>query len=271
MLTTTEEQIKAEFEAVKTGSVERVKKLKDFAFVHFKEREDAIMAMKKKDGSTIDGAVVEVTLSKPVDKNNSKFMPPQQILNPLHPQLVGVIDPAELNLLQALHGMASTHSIIPAFPQTLTFTDSASNIQYQIANPHFQLPITNIPNGQLQSPLMSQNQMLLGINNMLQDQGSFVSTVSNGSKPGGRVRTTAGARVAGGIHRPVYYNSVKGVNGGGIKRQLSGEDVLHDFYSGVKPVPMLPLNTNGFTKYSTKAPFQVNLSNETNKIFMCKF
>jgi len=37
MLTTSEEQIKAEFEeVVRVGCVERVKKLKDFAFVHFK-------------------------------------------------------------------------------------------------------------------------------------------------------------------------------------------------------------------------------------------
>ncbi len=44
MLSTTEELIKEQFEAIKKGSVERVKKLKDYAFVHFKEREDAVNA-----------------------------------------------------------------------------------------------------------------------------------------------------------------------------------------------------------------------------------
>jgi RNA recognition motif-containing protein len=46
MLSTSEDQIKDEFEKIKKGSIERVKKLKDFAFVHFKEREDAVNALK---------------------------------------------------------------------------------------------------------------------------------------------------------------------------------------------------------------------------------
>ena len=45
MLTTSEDTIKREFEKFKEGSVERVKKMKDFAFVHFKNREDALRAM----------------------------------------------------------------------------------------------------------------------------------------------------------------------------------------------------------------------------------
>ncbi len=217
------------------------------------------MGMKKKDGATIDGAVVEVTLSKPVDKNNVRFAQQQQLLNPLQQQqqLLGIVDPAELNLLQALNGMASPHSSIPAFTHTLTFTDPASNLQYQIANPHFAaatLPMSHIPGSQLQPSILSQGQMLVGISNLLQDQGGLIS----GSKPGGRMRATAGSRGAGGVHRPVYYNSAKGVTGGGVKRQLSGEDALHDFYNGVKPVPMLPLNTNGFVKYAAKPPTQVS-------------
>ena len=51
MLGTTEELIKIEFEKVKPGGVERVKKMKDFAFVHFREREDALYAMKRMDGN----------------------------------------------------------------------------------------------------------------------------------------------------------------------------------------------------------------------------
>lgn len=272
MLTTSEEQIKAEFEAVKAGSVERVKKMKDFAFVHFKEREDALFAMKKLDGSTIDGALVEVSLSKPVDKNNYMRFPPQ-LTSPTQQQLLAqCMDPADLNLL-----LASTHSInhnnpqqlqhaqnIPFLPQTVAFTDPATNLQYQIPNHHFQTlahmqPMqnfatnSNISCQQLQSPILSQNQMLVGIGNLLQDPNSL--NLTNIKPPGGRGRTTAGSRGAGGIHRSVYYNTIKGVNGG-VKRQLSGEDSLHDFYAGVKPVPMLPLNTNGF-KYPIKAPSQI--------------
>jgi Q family heterogeneous nuclear ribonucleoprotein R len=70
MLSTTEEQIKAEFEKIKEGMIERVKKMKDFAFVHFKERDDALRCMQLMNGAKIDGAFVEVSLSKPIDKTN---------------------------------------------------------------------------------------------------------------------------------------------------------------------------------------------------------
>lgn len=73
MLSTTEETIKAEFEKIKEGMIERVKKMKDFAFVHFKERQDALRCMKLMNGATIDGAIVEVSLSKPIDKNYVRF------------------------------------------------------------------------------------------------------------------------------------------------------------------------------------------------------
>ena len=53
MLTTSEEVIKAEFDKFKPGAVERVKKMKDFAFVHFKEREDAISSMKIMNGECV--------------------------------------------------------------------------------------------------------------------------------------------------------------------------------------------------------------------------
>ncbi|KAM8939789.1 putative RNA-binding protein 46 [Pelodytes ibericus] len=68
MISTTEETIKAEFHKFKSGSVERVKKLRDYAFVHFFNREDAISAMSIMNGKCIDGASIEVTLAKPVNK-----------------------------------------------------------------------------------------------------------------------------------------------------------------------------------------------------------
>jgi RNA recognition motif-containing protein len=85
MMTTTEEQIKEVFERFKPNSIERVKKLKDYAFVHFKQRDDALHAMNLMNGNSkyrledrrfyfilgceLDGSIVEVTLAKPVDKN----------------------------------------------------------------------------------------------------------------------------------------------------------------------------------------------------------
>ena len=52
MLTTSEETIRVEFErACGDACVERVKKLKDFAFVHFKKREVALRAIELMNGS----------------------------------------------------------------------------------------------------------------------------------------------------------------------------------------------------------------------------
>ncbi|KAM6442630.1 APOBEC1 complementation factor isoform 3-T7 [Liasis olivaceus] len=70
MLSTTEETIEKEFNNIKPGSVERVKKIRDYAFVHFNNREDAVEAMKVLNGKVLDGSPIEVTLAKPVDKDS---------------------------------------------------------------------------------------------------------------------------------------------------------------------------------------------------------
>jgi len=51
------------------GSVEKVKKLKDYAFIHFANREDALRAIEELDGQELDDLKIEVSLAKPqVDK-----------------------------------------------------------------------------------------------------------------------------------------------------------------------------------------------------------
>uniref|UniRef100_A0A3Q2QNJ6 Probable RNA-binding protein 46 n=1 Tax=Fundulus heteroclitus TaxID=8078 RepID=A0A3Q2QNJ6_FUNHE len=65
MLETTEETLHREFSSFKPGAVERVKKLTDYAFVHYRSRADAIAALGLMNGAQIDGATVEVTLAKP--------------------------------------------------------------------------------------------------------------------------------------------------------------------------------------------------------------
>ncbi|XP_058477604.1 APOBEC1 complementation factor isoform X2 [Solea solea] len=70
MLQTTEETIEKEFNSLKPGAVERVKKIRDYAFVHFTQREDAINAMNTLNGKVVDGSPIEVTLAKPVDKDS---------------------------------------------------------------------------------------------------------------------------------------------------------------------------------------------------------
>nr|XP_020477830.1 probable RNA-binding protein 46 isoform X2 [Monopterus albus] len=65
MPSTTEETLRLEFSRFKPGSVERVKKLTDYAFIHYNSREDAITAMSLMNGAQIEGATVEVMLAKP--------------------------------------------------------------------------------------------------------------------------------------------------------------------------------------------------------------
>ncbi|KAG1667440.1 APOBEC1 complementation factor [Nymphon striatum] len=79
MLTTTEDQLKEHFSLGGAVTVEKVKKLRDFAFIHYKNREDAEKAQKTYHNQVLDGAEVEVTWAKPVDRSNRNRFPPQQM------------------------------------------------------------------------------------------------------------------------------------------------------------------------------------------------
>lgn len=67
---TSEEKLKESFEAF--GKVERVKKIKDYAFVHFEDRDHAVNAMKDLDGKDINGSNIEVSLAKPPSDKKKK-------------------------------------------------------------------------------------------------------------------------------------------------------------------------------------------------------
>lgn len=54
-----EEKLKESFEQY--GKVERVKKIKDYAFVHFEDRDHAVLAMRGLDGKEIGCANIEVS------------------------------------------------------------------------------------------------------------------------------------------------------------------------------------------------------------------
>lgn len=55
-----EEKLKESFEQY--GKVERVKKIKDYAFVHFEDRDHAVLAMRGLDGKEIGCANIEVII-----------------------------------------------------------------------------------------------------------------------------------------------------------------------------------------------------------------
>jgi len=66
----TEDQLKEKFSVY--GTVERVKKLKDYAFIHFVERDDAVKAMEGMNSVELDGLAIEVSLAKPQPANKDK-------------------------------------------------------------------------------------------------------------------------------------------------------------------------------------------------------
>jgi len=66
----TEENLRETFESY--GKVERVKKIKDYAFVHFEEREQALVAMQQLAGEDLLGAKLEISLAKPPSDKKKK-------------------------------------------------------------------------------------------------------------------------------------------------------------------------------------------------------
>ncbi|XP_004911637.1 heterogeneous nuclear ribonucleoprotein R isoform X1 [Xenopus tropicalis] len=68
--TVTEEILEKAFSVF--GKLERVKKLKDYAFVHFDERDAAVRAMDEMNGTELEGEEIEIVLAKPPDKKRKE-------------------------------------------------------------------------------------------------------------------------------------------------------------------------------------------------------
>nr|XP_061806264.1 heterogeneous nuclear ribonucleoprotein Q-like isoform X4 [Nerophis lumbriciformis] len=54
------------------GKVDRVKKLKDYAFVHFEERAGAVKALAEMNGKELEGEPVEIVFAKPPDQKRKE-------------------------------------------------------------------------------------------------------------------------------------------------------------------------------------------------------
>ena len=50
------------------GEIERIKKMKDYAFIHYKEREPAVKAIEELNNKEIEGVNIEVSLAKPMSE-----------------------------------------------------------------------------------------------------------------------------------------------------------------------------------------------------------
>ncbi|KAL0969573.1 hypothetical protein UPYG_G00229260 [Umbra pygmaea] len=64
------------------GKLERVKKLKDYAFVHFEDRDAAVTAMKEMNGQELEGEEIEIVLAKPPDKKRKERQSQRQPSRP---------------------------------------------------------------------------------------------------------------------------------------------------------------------------------------------
>lgn len=68
LIRTTPQAIQAIFENAVGCKIERVKKIYDYAFIHFHEREHAELAMAKLQNADVDGSNIEIRWAKPVDR-----------------------------------------------------------------------------------------------------------------------------------------------------------------------------------------------------------
>lgn len=86
MLSTTEQTIWNAMESV-TGHerLERVKKMRDFAFVHFTDRESAKAAMDFWHRKELEGSILEVTWAKPIQKGVQRYS--KRTLRRVYPEM----------------------------------------------------------------------------------------------------------------------------------------------------------------------------------------
>lgn len=66
----TEDQLREKFE--QHGKVERVKKVKDYGFVHFEDRDNALLAMQQLNRTVIGDSEMQISLAKPPTENKQK-------------------------------------------------------------------------------------------------------------------------------------------------------------------------------------------------------
>jgi heterogeneous nuclear ribonucleoprotein R len=69
-ISVSEEKLREVFEAY--GKIDRVKKIKDYAFVHFEDRNHASEAMKALNHKELNGSPLEISLAKPPSDKKKK-------------------------------------------------------------------------------------------------------------------------------------------------------------------------------------------------------
>ena len=54
------------------GEIERIKKIKDYAFIHFKERDPCVKALEEWNGKELEGVAIDCSLAKPQGDSKKK-------------------------------------------------------------------------------------------------------------------------------------------------------------------------------------------------------
>merc|ERR1719420_910170 len=104
----TEEKLQEVFE--EHGKVDRVKKIKDYAFVHFQDRDKAIDAMNALNHKDLHAADLEISLAKPPSDKKKK----EEMLRKREQRMMRAINSNEVAFRLSRMTMAMPH--FPAFP-----------------------------------------------------------------------------------------------------------------------------------------------------------
>jgi RNA recognition motif-containing protein len=243
MINTTEETLKREFEraAGRLGSVERVKKMRDFAFVHFQTREQAEQAKAALHNKELDGATVEVKWSKPPLQQSSIVRCMKNLQKGNNVRSVGQIIPGGNNVTNDEYVAAAVRQIYanqmnpiltaatPAIATSPTNSVIDQNQQPQIYN--MAQALTGFP---CIDPYAMERQNM--INGQIMNGGGSMKFINNGLQSSdfaaphylgnnGRInRGAAGMRSAG--FQATITNSLR--NSAAIRRKYS-EQVLYDY------------------------------------------
>ncbi|XP_063685170.1 probable RNA-binding protein 46 isoform X9 [Bolinopsis microptera] len=220
----------------KIAPVERVKKIRDYAFVHFTTKEDARKAKQAIDATKIDGCEVEVTLAKPVDRETyARHTRNKLMMNPTS---------------------ATAAAAVASIPQL---------------NPYAQYGLSmNLPTALAYQPFVLPN-----VNQLQPQNFSTASHVQQQQSPGMRgrgrpLRGAAGSRGARGAYSgststsshgrtplygvPAYWYDPK------RKRGLDGPERMFDLIPGMELTPAAPAYTLKPPE-SAKSPIQVSFAN----------
>jgi len=200
--------LKEEFEGDKPNSVERVKKLKDYAFIHFRERDDAINALRRLNGVEIEGSAVEVTFAKPVDKNQyvrvtrGGVSPTPCIMSPtlipsqinLGPHITSNPVPIQFTTMSQTYPLGLMHQSPLSFPRSLgrsqMFGQSPNLTQEYLydAVPGYEMPMYQY------NPLMMQFQRTIAHSHQILED---ICSRYNLGKPSYALHSTTNADAEG--------------------------------------------------------------------------